>query len=127
MTSQYYESMRFNNHGFATIEVLPFLVGRILDDYARGWVYALRPDSVRVSTGEITTDSCPYRVTIFIGARDVIERIEQEVCVGLPDGFRDGRAMMSHMESRGTRVSHGPLQFKEHAGFGIYVVDKEQP
>lgn len=72
-----------DRRGFMTIEVLPQLTGRMWDEDALNLVHALRPSSIRVSTGEIKCDSRTWRVTVYVDDYDVIMSIEQEVEVGL--------------------------------------------
>jgi hypothetical protein len=78
------------HHGFTTIECLPFLVGRQWDDHAMAFVHAIRPSSVRTTRGEVTCDARPWRVTVYLDASGVIERLEQEVQVGLTEDWRYG-------------------------------------
>lgn len=76
--------------GFTDIDVLPFLVGRPWDVHALAFVHALRPSYIRVTTGEETCDSRTWRVTVTVDENDIIQKIRQEVEVGLPDDWRYG-------------------------------------
>ena len=79
--------------GFTQIPVLTFLNGLPWDRLALNYVHALRPGSIRVTTGEVTCDSQSWRVTVCVhksGGVLIIDSISQEVCVGLDGGFIDG-------------------------------------
>jgi len=70
--------------GYTSIDVLPFLTGKPYDNLAWNWILALRPSCVReCRDGWVTLDACSNRVTIYIGKDNLIERISQEVSVGL--------------------------------------------
>jgi len=75
----------------AAIEVLPFLIGRPLDEIAFGWLDCLRGD-LRISYGEVKCDSRLWRVTVILNKRMLIERITQEV--GLSSDNMSGLAML---------------------------------
>ena len=66
--------------GYAEFPVLTFLVGQPWDELALRCVHSLRPSMIRVTEGEETTDSQPWRVTVCL-ERDghTIARIKQEV------------------------------------------------
>ncbi len=82
-----------NSIGYICIEVLLFLKGKKWDEIALAYVHALRPSSIRVTNGEIKTDSRVWRVTVCVNDKDVIDKIEQEVEVGLPAGVSHGHAL----------------------------------
>ncbi len=72
---------------YTVIPVLEFLTGKPYDDYAKAYIYGLRPSSVRVSTGGIKCDARTDRVTVFVQDFNGllrIERIEQEINVAFP-------------------------------------------
>lgn len=80
--------------GWIAVPVLPQLIGRPLDDLARGLIHSLRPDRIRVSTdGWVTCDAWLWRVTVYTdGVSGPITSVEQEVEVGLPPGIEHGHA-----------------------------------
>lgn len=72
---------------YTVIPVLEFLKGRPYDDYAKAYIYGLKPSSVRVSTGWIKCDARVDRVTVYVEDYNGllrIERIEQEIAVAFP-------------------------------------------
>lgn len=79
--------------GFQSISVLPFLVGKPWNEVALGYVHALRPSHVRVTTGMVQLDAMVWRVTVLIDDSKTIKNITQEVEIGLPDGVSNGMAM----------------------------------
>ena len=83
----------FTRRGFTVVECLPFLKGRPWDETALAYVHALRPAFVRVSKGEVTSDSLFWRVTVYVTDDGAISCIEQEVEVGLPDGISHGHEL----------------------------------
>ncbi len=89
------EFMPFSHRGYTSVEVLPFLTGRPWDDLALAYVHALRPSTIRVTTGGCKANAQTWRVTVFIDTlkSNLIRSIEQEVQVGLPDGVRNGHAL----------------------------------
>lgn len=84
----------FGRTSALSIEVLSFLNGRPWDWVALAYVHALRPSSIRVTEGGVTCDSRRWRVTVYLkeGTR-LINRITQEVEVGLPEGVAHGSAL----------------------------------
>lgn len=97
-TTHMSEFRRFNKIGFTSLDVLPELNGKVWNDYALGLVHSLRPSSIRVTDSETKLDARTWRVTVYINNKTdrIIERIRQEVEVGLPDDI-DGasRALMA--------------------------------
>lgn len=83
----------WNYRGWTSIEVLEFLKGKAWDDVALGYVHSLRPSHVRVTDGMVQLDAQVWRVTVFVTEANTIERIEQEVEVGLPDGVPHGHGL----------------------------------
>ena len=79
--------------GFGEIEVLSFLKGRKWDEVALAYVHALRPSSIRVTTGICKLDARIWRVTVYVDKNDIIQEIGQEVEVGLPDGVEHADAL----------------------------------
>jgi hypothetical protein len=73
----------FQCSGSMCREVLPELWGKPLDNLSLAVVMSVQPSYIRLSTGEVTTDSVQNRVTIFV-TRDykTIEKIWQEAPVG---------------------------------------------
>lgn len=83
----------FDEAVFLSVEVLPILIGHKWDDIALGYVHSLRPSSIRVSTGSITLDSRPWRVTVIVDGDNRIQNISQEVTAGAPESIRCGEHM----------------------------------
>src|SRR5688572_8031262 len=86
--------------GWTVIEVLPFLVGLPYDDLAQSYIHAPRP-SVVVVVRDYTfkCDAVTWRITVTLGAGDIIENIEQEVEVELR-GFEHGYALRTELDKR---------------------------
>ena len=85
--------------GWLTIPVLEFLNGRLWDNMALNVVHSLRPSCIRVTTGEITSNFCTWRVTIYLEQdQRIIRRIEQEVEVGTY-GIRNGSDVNYYIQS----------------------------
>jgi hypothetical protein len=79
--------------GSLSIKVLEFLKGKPWNDVALGFVHSLRPTSIRVTDGTIKLDARPWRVTVTVDEKDIIQEITQEVVVGLPDKVAHGSAL----------------------------------
>lgn len=77
-------------YSFTELTVLPFLVGRPWDEVALSFVHSLRPSSIRVTTGCVTSDSRPWRVTVFVSDKNIIRQVTQECEVGVYDPITDG-------------------------------------
>ena len=84
--------------GYTVIRVLEFLNGRRWDDIALAYVHALRPSSIRVSAGIITCDCRAWRVTVMIDDNKIIDYIEQEVDVALPERISDVQHLRKEVE-----------------------------
>lgn len=79
------------NVGWTCVRVLPDLEGEPWSPITAAFLRSLRPSSVRViRDGFVTSDARCWRVTVYLTPADVIERIEQEVEVDLPDGVAHG-------------------------------------
>ena len=87
----------FPRRSYTVIEPLPFLHGHQWDDRALAYVDALRPSQVRVVTDGVKLNACCWRVTIYVNEHNFIERIEQEVQVGLPKGIMHGMDLDSKL------------------------------
>jgi hypothetical protein len=85
--------------GYLSIEVLPFLKGRPVDDIALAYIHALRPSRVRVSFGLVTCDAMPWRVTVIVDEHDQIHSVQQEVNVGLPEPFGCGYELEHYLRT----------------------------
>lgn len=77
--------------GWTTKDMLPELYGRPWNNAAANFLACLRPSAVRVvGPGEgLTADSYVWRVTVLLDEGGNIQRIYQEVEIGLV-GFRNG-------------------------------------
>ena len=66
-----------------SLEVLPFLKGKPLNDLTFNYLLALRPSLVRIVLAEETIDAVPWRVTIYLEEdKKTIKQITQECNVG---------------------------------------------
>lgn len=71
-----------SGYSFSTMRVLEFLNGLPWDDLALTYVMALNPTRIRVTTGYITLDAVPNRITVYLEKDDVtISDIEMEISV----------------------------------------------
>lgn len=83
------------------IEILQQLRGQPWDDLALCLVSMFRPRRIRVTTGEVTTESpIGSRVTVFVTPDSRILRIELEDSVGLQDGMRCGGDLYAACRAR---------------------------
>ena len=90
-----FDKKDFPSHSYCKIRVLEFLNGKPWNNMAANYLMALRPSYVRVTKGEITLDSCLWRVTVYIDNNNIIEYIEQEVEAGLI-GIVNGSHLYQH-------------------------------
>lgn len=91
----------FSRYGFCCVEVLHFLNGKPWDDVALAFVESLRPTHLRViSPGKGTQiDAQTWRVTVYLNDDDkTIEKIKQEVQVGLPDDVQHGGDLLGRVK-----------------------------
>ena len=84
--------------GFSDVPVLEFLKGRKWDKIALAYVHSLRPSGIRVITNWMTADAYSWRVTVVVDSDDIIQKISQEVEVGLPDGVNHGHGLSVALE-----------------------------
>ena len=84
--------------GFSDTPVLEFLKGRKWDKIALGYVHSLRPSGIRVIMNWMTADAHSWRVTVVVDSDDIIQKISQEVEVGLPDGVKHGHGLSVALE-----------------------------
>ena len=87
------EFKRWPRIGWKSIDVLEFLKGKPWDDVALGYVHALRPSHIRVTTGMVQLDAQVWRVTVFVTEEGIIKGISQEAEVGLPDEVPHGHGL----------------------------------
>jgi len=83
----------FPYRGYTSIRILEFLDGKRWDDIALAYVHAVRPSCIRVTTGTITLDAHTWRVTVVVDDNNIIEKITQEVEVGLPERTTCGESL----------------------------------
>lgn len=88
--------MTYEHRGYTVLHVLQELWGTPWNAAAANFLQCLRPSSVRVTTGEVTLDASTWRVTVFLTEDNRIQRIEQEVEVGLV-GFRNGQDASNYL------------------------------
>ena len=70
--------------GFTIISVLPELIGVPWNELSMCYVLSLNPSAVRVSTGEVTSDSYSNRITVIVNKHLIIESISMEVSIPCP-------------------------------------------
>jgi hypothetical protein len=103
------QPQKLDRWGGTVIPVLEFLNGRPWNNAALNVVHALRPSSIRVTTGEMTCDSMSWRVTVHIDPTGIIRKIDQEVDVGLI-GCRYGADVSAYIDGRTPRPGgHGGI------------------
>lgn len=93
---------KLNKHGWMTLEVVPYLIGRPWNNAALNVVMSLRPSAIRVivADGSQTLDSYSWRVDIYLDSDGrTIRKIMQAVVVGLI-GCRYGADVSSYIEGR---------------------------
>jgi hypothetical protein len=91
---------RDHSFGWFSLPVLQELWGTPWNNAATNFLRCLRPSAVRVTTGNVTLDSMPWRVTVLLnGNRRTIQSIHQEVEVAL-NGFRNGSDAGSYILGR---------------------------
>lgn len=78
--------------GMTSVDCLQFLWGRQISRLTMGYIHALRPSMIRICRGEITCDSVPWRVTIYLDDHDTIYKIDQEAEVAGGSGYELRRA-----------------------------------
>ncbi len=90
-TSQGYPYEPNERYGYLTLPVLLDLWGTAWNAAAANFLQCLRPSMVRVIgyRQSVTLDIANWRVTVYLDTDNKIDRIEQEVKVGLV-GFRNG-------------------------------------
>lgn len=88
-------------HGiFADLEILADLKGKPWNNLALSAVLAFKPSMIRVTTGCVTCDEVPDRVTVFVNDdKRTIRRITQELS---PEGIgcKTGQDFSTKMEGR---------------------------
>lgn len=89
--------------GWLTIRVLNFLEKQPWDQLALNFVHALIPNVIRVvvHNGEEKTDAWLGRVTVYLDKDKRIEKITQEVQVGLDGGYIHGADLYDKAKKRG--------------------------
>lgn len=90
-----------DHRSFLSIRVLEFLNGRPWDDLALNLVHSLRPSSIRVTTGEVKCDARTWRVTVYVSKDNIIQKIRQEVEVGLLGDLKNGSDLDGKFLDRG--------------------------
>lgn len=78
-----------DSYSYANVCVLPELYGKVWNDIALAYVLSLEPTAIRVSTGMVTLDSRTGRITVIVDEADVIQSIDKEVRIPLPDGVKN--------------------------------------
>ena len=78
-----------NVYSYTTVKVLPELHGKKWDDVSLAFVLSLEPTAIRVTTGMVTLDNCVGRMTVIVNDDEVIQRIDKEVRIPLPEGVEN--------------------------------------
>ncbi len=99
-----FEFEQFERIGYTSLPVLPFLIGHAWDDFALSLVQSLEPSYLRVTYGEVVTDSRSRRVTVVVDMHMIIREISQELCVGLIPGVQHGYDLRMLAEKRGIKL-----------------------
>lgn len=82
-----------NTSGRIEIPVLEFLNGLPLTNLTLAYCHGLQPSMIRVSDGEVTTDSQPRRITIIVRADNTIESIGMAIdCL-----YANGATVQEHL------------------------------
>lgn len=91
--------------GYLVLDMLPMLWGHPWNQVALNLVHAIRPTSIRVTTGATTTDAQEGRVTVTVTDDGMILHIAQECSVGLV-GAEHGAALRGqlHRQLAGNHV-----------------------
>lgn len=101
---------------YISIPMLEFLWGRPWNNVAVNYVMALRPSSVRATSGCVTADASSWRVTVYLEKDErTIRRIEQEV-VACGAGCRYGADLMLHKEGFVGKAVLGESDFPHEIG-----------
>lgn len=80
--------------GYMTIPVLDFLIGAPCNNLVLAFIHGLHPTQIRVTSGEVTTDSMHGRVTVRVDKDNKIEGIEQEIVCAYSCGAAIRQAML---------------------------------
>lgn len=88
-----FDKKDFEGTSVMTVKVLPELIGKPLNHIAMGFISALNPLFLRVTTGELSTDSKPGRITVLIGDQMIIKDVSMERVVWLPPGIPTGNQL----------------------------------
>jgi hypothetical protein len=90
----------FTGFGFTSVDILPNLIGKPWNDVALGYVHGMNPTHIRVIDGRgEQLDAQTGRVTIHLNSKTkLIESIDQEIRVGLPEGIPHGQGLHTALE-----------------------------
>jgi hypothetical protein len=108
----------YGSRGYTVIEVLQQLWGLPLNNLILAYVNALKPTSIRVTSGLQTTDASQGRVTVVYEERDGVEYVQhiiQEVEVLYGCGADVGAMLRAAKEGQELpeKASRGPFLNKE--------------
>ena len=84
--------------GIASLEVLPELEGIPWGAMAKNFIHSLRPEVIRVVSDGTRLDVCPWRVTVWVNQDMIIQKITQEVEVGLEGNYLHGGDLCSQLQ-----------------------------
>jgi hypothetical protein len=85
------------------VEVLAQVRGEPWNDLTRALVSALRPSQVEVieHNAAETTNAMPWRVRVYLRENKMIDRVQQECLVELPDGCNNGYDLAQLLRAAG--------------------------
>lgn len=108
----------FLRQGSYSVQILPELKGKEWNDAALGFLYGFNPSSIRVTTGLMTMDARDRRITVTVDDDGIIQEIEQEIDVGLPEGVAHGEALYDAVN-----FGMGSEEVKWHRNATGYILD----
>ena len=88
----------FETFSSLSIPILEFLTGKPWGAIALAYVHGMHPSCIRVTTGIMTLDAWRDRVTVLIDEHGIIEKITQQIEVGLPEGVMHGSALREALQ-----------------------------
>lgn len=96
MVEDFYDE--FDHSSYITVPICHWLIETPWNDEALAYVWAFQPTCIRVTTGRVTLDAWHGRVTVVVDDHDIIQYVEMEVHIPLPDGFNYGADLIRHKQ-----------------------------
>lgn len=114
------------SYGQTGIPVLGFLNGCEWDGLALSIVASIRPSSIRVTSGELTCNAHPGRVTVYLNEDGrTIRKIDQEVTVFGGCGYAVENEFVRRYGKRFDGSPSRPVKEPENSENGIFLVDSQ--